>query len=122
MSSAINWFEIPAADFARAKKFYSTIMDGELPEMEMGGFMMAFFPADNTGVGGAIVSGEGCVPSDKGSLIYLNGGDDLNTVLSRVEDAGGKVIMPKTAIGNDYGYCAIFTDSEGNRMGLHSMS
>lgn len=121
MSSAISWFEIPATDFARATKFYSTIIDGELAEMDMGEMKMAFFPAENPGIGGAIISGEGCVPSDTGSLVYLNGGDNLDTVLARVEDAGGKVVMPKTAIGNDYGYFAIFNDTEGNRMGLHSM-
>lgn len=120
MKSAINWFEIPAEDFDRAKDFYATVMGVELSAMEMGPYQMAFFPAEGTGVGGAVVKGEGAIPGANGTLIYLNCGEDLSPMLSRVEDAGGKVMMPKTDIGNDYGFCAIFTDTEGNRMGLHS--
>jgi predicted enzyme related to lactoylglutathione lyase len=37
------------------------------------------------GIGGAIVQGEGFVPSKEGSTIYLNGGEDLKIPLSRIE-------------------------------------
>ena len=121
MANSLNWFEIPVTDFDRAKKFYELLMDAKIEKMEWGQTIMGFFPAQNqTDLGGAIVSGEGYVPSDKGVLIYFNGGDDLNNMLSRVEKAGGKVIMPKTIINEEYGYFAIFTDSEGNRLALHS--
>jgi uncharacterized protein len=122
MTNSINWFEIPATDFTRAKKFYETLFGEQLQTMEGMGMTMAFLPADlqNGGIGGGIVKGEGYEPSAKGSLVYLNGGDDLSAPLSRVEKAGGKITLPKTAIGEN-GFMAHFTDTEGNRVGLHSM-
>jgi len=123
MASAINWFEIPVNDLARAKKFYASIIGSEFHEMEMDSIKMAFFPVDQsdpTNIGGALVSGEGFSPSPNGTLVYLNGGDDLNGILSRVEPAGGAVVVPKTHISDDIGYFAIFSDSEGNRVALHS--
>lgn len=120
MANALNWFEIPASDFGRARKFYEEIFGFELIYMEMGdGFPMGMFPADE-GVSGAVIQGEGYTPSDVGTIVYLNAGDDLSTVLNKVEAAGGKVVMPKTDIGEN-GFVAYFRDSEGNKVGLHSM-
>lgn len=122
MKNAINWFEIPVKDFDRAKKFYSTILDFEMPEETMGSYRMGFLPMSmNDGaVGGAIVLGDGYEPSEKGARVYLNGGEDLNEILMRVPEAGGKIQQPKTLITEEIGYCAFFVDSEGNQMALHS--
>ena len=117
----LNWFEIPAADCERARAFYARILDFDMPVMPMGGTMMGFLPHEqDKGVGGAIVQGEGCVPSRDGTTVYLNGGRDLSVVLSRVEAAGGRVLVGKTAITPEYGFYAHFLDTEGNRVGLHS--
>lgn len=116
----INWFEIPAADFDRAVKFYSTILDKELAVSHMNGSDMAFFSNEPLQVSGVIIHGEGAEPSAKGVLIYLNGGDDLSVPLSKIEDAGGTVVVPKTKISEDLGCFAIFMDPEGNRLALHS--
>lgn len=122
-TNAINWFEIPVKDFNRAKTFYSKILGVQLSEMEMVPFKMGFFPYDQTnGVGGAIVQGEGYEPTTKGARIYLNGGDDLNVVLNRVDKSGGKVVLPKTEITPEFGFYATFEDTEGNHVSLHSMS
>jgi predicted enzyme related to lactoylglutathione lyase len=121
--NAISWFEIPVTDFERAQKFYSAIFDYQMPEMPMGPFRMGFFISDQqSGVGGAIVQGEGYTPSKTGSMVYLNGGSDLSTVLNRVEQAGGKIVVPKTQITPDLGYFATFSDTEGNHVSLHSMA
>ena len=72
------------------------------------------------GVGGGLAQGEGFEPSDKGTIVYLNGGEDLSVSLRKVEQAGGKIIMPKTTIGGN-GFMAHFIDTEGNRVALHSM-
>lgn len=120
MTNAINWFEIPVSDFNRAKKFYETIISAEFQVMEAMGMKSAFFPVDlKKGLGGCLIQGTGYEPSSKGALVYLNGEDDLNRILSKVEAAGGKIILPKTAIGPN-GFMAHFTDCEGNRVGLHS--
>lgn len=60
------------------------------------------------------------MPSTKGSVVYLEGGDDLEPMLRRAEEAGGKILLPKTEIGNGLGFFAYFQDSEGNRIGLTS--
>lgn len=120
MAHAINWFEIPAKNFERAVKFYSTILGAGIEKSNMMGFDMGFFPMQQGEVSGAVVAGDGYVPNDKGTVVYLNGGEDLNTVLSKVEKAGGKVAVPKTKITDEYGFFALFIDTEGNKVGLHS--
>ena len=99
--NAINWVEIPVKNFERGKKFYSTILGAEINVMDHPTMKYGLLPCEQGGVGGGIVQGEGYEPSSKGSLIYLNGGDDLSKVLSKVEKAGGKILLPKTSIGQN---------------------
>lgn len=119
--NTVNWFEIPAVDFERAKGFYSKIFQlSEMQEMEMMGGRMAFFPEDGKHNSGSIVLHSEFKPSADGVAIYFDIPNDLSTVLGRVESAGGKVVMPKTKISDEIGHIALFVDSEGNRLGLHS--
>ena len=121
MKNAINWFEIPVKNLNRAKTFYETMLGGTMQQMETMGMKSAFFPSDlQNGIGGCIIEGQGYEPSAKGALVYLNGGEDLSVALSKVEAAGGKIVLPKTAIGPN-GFMAHFTDTEGNKVALHSM-
>ena len=120
MANAINWFEIPATNHDRAVKFYGAVLGLDLQPMEMQGIKMAFLSNNPGEVGGSICTGEGYKPSADGALIYLNGGDDLSTPLSKVEGAGGKVVMPKTKISDEIGYMAFFMDTEGNKVAFHS--
>ena len=120
--NAINWFEIPAANLARAVAFYEAIMAVTLPVDEsFPGMKMALFPYQDLGVGGCLIEFDKHHPHADGVRIYLNGGEDLAPILARVEAAGGQVVMPKTLIRNDIGYIGMFGDSEGNIVGLHSM-
>jgi len=120
--NALNWFEIAVSDLSRAKKFYETVFDIEMQQMDMNGMLMAFFPTENmsTNVGGGLVQHEMYKPSADGAVIYLNGNPDLAFALGRVEGAGGKVVMPKTLINDEIGYMAFFLDTEGNKVALHS--
>jgi uncharacterized protein len=115
----VTWFEIPAYNHYRSVAFFNYIYGIEIVSVELNGFYMGFFPAES-GIGGAIVTGNGCVPSEIGPLIYLNGGTDLNLVLSKVNEAGGRVLTEKTFLSDTAGYFALFIDSEGNRLALHS--
>lgn len=123
MKNAISWFEIPVTNYERAKEFYSTVMDSEIKDHHMPeqNVKYGMFDHDNEadGVGGGLIEGEGQKPTSDGPTIYLNGGDNLATPLSKVETAGGKIIMPKTNIGEN-GFMAQFIDTEGNRIALHS--
>ena len=119
---AISWFEIPTLDFARAKTFYEAVLGRPIETMTMGPSTMGFLSTSPEAIGGAIVHGDGTAPSKSGTLVYLNGGDDLSVMLGRVEAAGGTVAVPKTDIGSGFGFFAHFIDTEGNRVGLHSMA
>jgi len=125
MNNAISWFEIPATDLTRAQKFYETIFGITLNPLDLPNIKMRLFPIDDmiTGVSGAIVDSGGFhKPSaTDGPLIYLNGNPDLQLVLDKVETAGGKIMVPKTEISPEYGCMAVIIDTEGNRIGLHSV-
>ena len=122
MTNAINWFEIPVTDFERAKKFYGKILENEIQEIPMPKGKLGMFPIniEKNGIGGAIIQMEGAQPSANGTVVYLNGGENLELPLSRVEAAGGKIVMPKTSIG-EHGFMAQFMDTEGNKVAFHSM-
>jgi len=123
-TNALNWFEIPVTETARAKKFYETILDIKMETNEMMGMEMTSFPFDmqsNSGkVSGTLVKGPMHKPSMDGAVIYLNANPAIQTVIDRIEKAGGKILMPKTLISQQIGYMAFFTDTEGNRMALHA--
>lgn len=123
--NVISWFEIGTTDLDRATKFYETIFDVSLTPMDMENIKMRMFPVTDMmeGVGGALVDSGGFhKPSvSDGPLIYLNGNPDLQKVLDRVIGAGGSIMVPKTEITPEYGYMAVIVDTEGNRIGLHSI-
>lgn len=123
--SAISWFEIAATDLDRATTFYETIMGVQLIPMDLENIKMRMFPVADmmNDIGGAIVDSGGFhKPSaTDGVLIYLNGNPDVQQVLDKVEAAGGKIFLPKTEISPEFGYMAIIIDTEGNRIGLHSI-
>lgn len=118
--NAINWFEIPAADFPRARRFYETILALKLkPDESFPGMRLAVFPGE--GVAGCLIEFAEARPHPDGVRIYLNGGDDLGPILERVATAGGTVVMPKTFLREDIGHIGLFRDTEGNIVGLHSL-
>jgi predicted enzyme related to lactoylglutathione lyase len=125
MNNAISWFEIPTINLERATKFYESIFNISLFPMDTPNLQMRLFPIDNpaTGIGGALVHAEEFYSpsSTHGPLVYLNGNPDVQHILDRIEDAGGKIVVPKTQISPEYGFMAVFIDSEGNRIALHSI-
>ena len=126
MSHAIAWFDIPVADLPRATKFYEKILGKKLVPNNSaaeGPRKTVFFPADwsKGEIGGCLVQGKGLEPSGKGTVAYLDCGEDLLPVEKRVEKAGGKVLQPKTAIPMEgAGFMGMIVDSEGNTVGLWS--
>ena len=120
--NTINWFEVSVSDIARAKKFYETIFSIEMEEIEMMGMKMAMFPYEPTSgkLSGSLVQSDSHRPSMDGVKIYFNGNPDLDVALSKVDAAGGRVIMPKGKISDEIGYMAFFIDTEGNAVALHS--
>ena len=121
--NVVGWFEIPVSDMERAIKFYETVFQFKLERQNMGDLDMAWFPyADVPGSPGSLVyHKEFYKPSTDGMLIYFTSqSGDLSNELSKVEPAGGKVLMQKKLITEDIGYMGLFTDTEGNRIAVHS--
>ena len=120
MKSYVSIFEIPATDISRAIEFYQAILDISIENMEIPGMEMGILPYEDQMVTGVITKGEGYQPSADGVTIYLNAGENLQVTLDKVEKNGGKILVPKTPHADESGYFALFLDSEGNKMGLHS--
>lgn len=123
-TNAISWFEIPTNEIDRAQKFYETIFDMQMVPLDNPHIQMRLFPLENMmNVGGSITfNKEFYKPSAAdGVIVYLNANPDVQIILDRIEAAGGKIIIPKTQISPEYGYMAMFIDTEGNRVGLHSI-
>jgi predicted enzyme related to lactoylglutathione lyase len=115
------WVEIPVADMKRAKAFYEHILQCEMQEMPMGDSDYAFFPVQEQFNGGALVQGTNHKPSTEGVTVYLYGAPDMDVILSRVQQAGGQILMGKTYMGKTVGYIGMFRDSEGNRIGVQHL-
>ena len=121
MDHLLNWIEIPVSNMKRAVSFYGELLEQELNEMKLGPNDYALFSVKDKFNTGALVKGEGYTPSIEGAVVYLNGGEDLTKVLGRVNKAGGKVLLEKTFLSKEAGFIAYFKDTEGNKVGLHSM-
>jgi uncharacterized protein len=117
----VNWFEIPVTKMARAKAFYQHVLGLRLEEHRMGPMRMAWFPADQEapGAAGSLMQSQDSKPSTGGVLVYF-ARPDLEATLRRAAKKGGRVLLPRTAIG-EYGFIGVIRDTEGNRVGLHSM-
>jgi len=124
--NAVSWFEIPANDINRAQKFYEDILGISMIPMEMPNLQMRMFPITDmqNGVGGALChtpDGFYKPSANAGPMIYLNANPDVQRILDKIEAAGGKILVPKTEISPEYGHMAVFIDTEGNRVALHSI-
>ncbi|MBL7814361.1 MAG: VOC family protein [Saprospiraceae bacterium] len=120
--NAINWFEIPALDLERAFQFYSTVLNGNVRKGTFGnGDLILFNVPFNTGeaVGGSIVVRPDLKPTTEGGVLYLNAFSKLSEAVSKVEEAGGKVLVSEINLGK-FGFAAVLIDSEGNKIGLLS--
>jgi len=118
MKNVINWFEIPVVEMERAIAFYEAVMQISLRREKMDCTDLAVFPYQEPAPGGALAKFDGIMPSKQGAIIYLHT-DDLTATIERVASAGGQCVFGPLELGPDIGTIALFTDSEGNRIGLH---
>lgn len=120
MKKLVSFFEIPAADFSRAVKFYEAVLNLKLNVWDCGTEKMAFFPEEEEVTPGAISWAADFLPSKNGVLVSLNV-EDMEETLSCIKENGGSIVREKTKIESDCrGYFAMFSDSEGNTLGLYS--
>lgn len=122
MKNLVTIVEIPTKDFERAVAFYQSILDIKIEEADMGEVKLGLFPNDGESVFVQLIHGKEYKTSAEGTLVYLHGGNDLQGIAKKIEAKGGKILVPKTEIGPDMGFYALFIDSEGNKVGLHSIN
>ncbi|MCC8088417.1 MAG: VOC family protein [Rikenellaceae bacterium] len=120
MEKLLAFFEIPAGDFERAVDFYETVLELKLSVTEREAEKMAFFPEENGKYPGAISFTNGFEPSKDGVLISLQV-RSMEETIARIETSGGRIVKSKTKIeAEGMGFFALFSDSEGNTVGLYS--
>ena len=121
MNNLISIVEISVTDFSRAVKFYQNVLDIVIEEIEMDGNQMGILPNEEGTVNVVLVKGADYQPTTDGAVLYLNAGSDLQSMLDKVAQNSGQVIVPKTEISPEMGYFALFIDTEGNKLGLHAI-
>lgn len=121
MANPVFHFEIPVTDMDRAVRFYEAVFQFPMRREQVDGYDMAFFPHGDgqPGASGALAKGDVYVPTRNGAIIYFDV-PDIDPVLTRAVEQGGKVIYPKKHIGKA-GWVAEIEDSEGNRVALNAV-
>jgi len=120
MKPPFHYVSIPCTDLSRAVDFYEAVTGLELRVNPNVPFPMAYFVDADGQYPGHIFVMDGYRPSADGPVVYLSVDDDLDDTLGRIERAGGQTLMPKRQIAPGKGFWALFLDSEGNRLALHS--
>jgi uncharacterized protein len=120
MKNLVSIIEIPTSNLKRAIAFYKSILAVNIEEVDMGDVKMGILPSEEGTVNVVLANGSDYEPTTTGCIIYLNCGENLQTILGRVEPNGGTILVPKTEISPEMGFFALFTDTEGNKLGLHS--
>ncbi len=119
-SNPVGWFDINVSNIDRAKKFYETVFSIQLVDLPIEWGKQSLFPFDHEGanISGALVEKKDMIPNANNTVVYFET-EDCFAEEQRIEAAGGKIINPKMSIG-EFGFVSIFTDTEGNTIGLHS--
>ena len=110
MAGNIVHFEVPSKDTARAKEFWGSLFGWDF---ETYSGPMEYHMIRGVEPGGGLYTAQG---EESGLTVYF-GTEDVAVHTARVEELGGKVVMPKTPIPN-IGYFAVCEDTEGNGFAL----
>ncbi|GAA4462399.1 VOC family protein [Nemorincola caseinilytica] len=119
MNKLFSYTAIPCEDFERAFAFYNHITNGMLARNPHVPFPMAYFTDKDGNNVGHLFQLPPFRPAGDGAVVYMEPAD-IDTMLAQIEKAGGKTIMPKTPLGPGKGHWAVFLDSEGNKLALHT--
>ncbi len=106
--------EIPAANSAKAAKFYQDLFGWKTTRDEKMDYTM-WEPSEGPG-GGFSPLGENVKPGDV--LIFVDS-EDIEADLKKVEKLGGKVFRPKSEIPG-IGWFGVFMDPTGNKIALYT--
>ncbi len=110
MAAKIIHVEVAGKDGPALQRFYSDVFGWELNTDNPGGYGLVRQGDVTGGIGPAQDGGSGHV------TFYVHADDPAGT-LRRVEELGGRVIMPLTEVAPET-TIALFTDPEGHVVGL----
>jgi predicted enzyme related to lactoylglutathione lyase len=118
--ASIVWFEIPADNLARAKKFYGKLFGWQINSLP-GAILPEYQHIDT---GGAEASPDGAMmqrmhPGHTITNYVLV--ESVDKAAAKVKKLGGSVCKPKTAVPK-MGYFAICNDTENNTFALWEMN
>jgi predicted enzyme related to lactoylglutathione lyase len=109
----ICYLEIPANRAEDSARFYADIFGWRVRERGDGN--LAF--DDGAGVSGTWVKEADRTPDERTRTYIMV--DSIAESLTRIDRAGGRILTPRTEIGNGMGAFAVFADPVGNEFGLY---
>jgi len=118
----LAYFEIPADNVGRAKKFYKSLLGWTIEPTSMPTAMPATMEYQDVKTGepkaGTLAMGGMYKRQMPGTpLIVYAMVEDFDKVVGKVEKLGGKILMPKMKV-EGVGLTAVVQDTEGNVIGL----
>jgi predicted enzyme related to lactoylglutathione lyase len=118
MSNPVFYFEVPAENMKRAKKFYEKVFNWKITPWDSSEYMQLTTKKDGEeGIDGGMYERED--EEDDRIVCYVLV-PSVNKTLKKVEDEGGTVVLDKQSMG-EWGAYAIVKDTEDNFIGLHEM-
>jgi len=118
----VSWFEIPADDVQRASAFYNSVFGWNMSDMGGGSLMAITTPAadaQGTPKEPGAINGD-ISPRSEGfdkPLVVIET-TDIDARIKSVEEAGGKIVLPRKDIAEMGMAWAIVSDTEGNNVGI----
>ncbi|MCK5586423.1 VOC family protein [Candidatus Bipolaricaulota bacterium] len=110
--------QFSSTDIDKTKTFFEGIFGWTFQDIP--GFeTYAMFQTPGGLGGGVDVGSNSEPPSDKGPILHIEV-EEIDATLAKIIEKGGKTIVPKTQISDEFGYFALFLDNVGNRFGLWS--
>lgn len=138
MPNVVVWVDIPVKDMQRARDFYGHLLGNPIDELPGSEGTSALLVPMGTGndmdvsadlsTAGSTLGFEGQdvrmteASSTHGPIIYLSAQGDIDGMLERAIQAGGKIHAPKQDFGQMGGWLALIIDTEGNLIGLSQSS
>ncbi|MDQ6723957.1 MAG: VOC family protein [Thermoproteota archaeon] len=116
----IKFFEIPADDLERSKKFYSDLFGWKIEKWNDNKSSSNDYFLINTtnengspGLGGWIMKRQ----HPQQMIINFITVPSIDDYASKVEQLGGKILVPKT-LAEGHGYFVVCSDTESNHFGI----
>jgi hypothetical protein len=111
----VAFFEVVSPEPTRAQAFYADLFGWKVDaDPNLGGYALVDTGAGESAIPGGI-GGNG--DGGHGVKIYMRV-DDLDAYLERAEKLGGTKVQDPTELPGGFGTIAVFTDPDGNRVGL----